>query len=56
MSRADVAAAKMRQEIRTAKENDTFMNRNVVFVMHEDGAERFVHLPRTKYFNFLSKQ
>lgn len=56
MSRAEAAAAKMRHEIRKAKESDTFINRSVTFVLYEDGAERFVHLPHMKYFVFLSGQ
>lgn len=56
MSRADRAAALMRLEINNAKKTDTFINRNVVFVIWEDGQERIVHLPYMKYFKFLSQQ
>lgn len=56
MSRKDRTAALKRLEIMNAKKADTFINRNVVFVMWEDGQERHVHLPHMKYFHFLSQQ
>jgi len=56
MSRADREAALMRLEINNAKKTDTFINREAVFVLWEDGKERHVHLPHMKYFIFLSNQ
>lgn len=56
MNRNDRANALMRLKINNAKKTNTFINRNVVFVMYEDGQERNVHLPYMKYFKFLSQQ
>lgn len=50
MSREDMA---MRVAIIKAKQSDTFINREVVFVL-EDGRE--IHLPHMKYFRWICQQ
>ncbi len=50
MSREDMA---MRVEILKAKQADTFINREVIYVL-EDG--RCIHLPHMKYFKWICQQ